>query len=378
MRKIVFTLCLCMILCGCLESKEIQSVSYAISMGVDFKDEQYELTLQFLDFSNVAKSEQGKGGEVPLWIAVGRGRSLDDAIREIYRTIQLPVNYEHLYNIVLSESVLERKTSETIDLLTENFLIPYSAWIYSTTQSMEEILASKVIFNYPFLYSRLSQPKDMQGQLSSVPPLSLQEFMLEYEEPTKTIMTPSINIDKSAIKEDLTGIPVPYFEGAHIVKDKKHLGYLSITDLEGYILTNNESERSLFDLKEEDMFLTVELNNPKYKIKQTSSADGTGFELAVTIPAVLRENSTELSMDEVKRKVETAIKAEISHSINKGRELGADIFQLEDYLYRRHHADWRSIQETSDTFEFEKIVVTLHPFNSINKTDFKFKNKSKE
>ncbi|MCM3490272.1 Ger(x)C family spore germination protein [Alkalihalophilus marmarensis] len=372
MRKILFILFLCTILSGCLESKEIQSIAYAISMGIDFKEEQFELTLQFLDFSNVAKSEQGKGGEVPLWLAVGRGRSIDDAVSEIYRTIQLPVNYEHLYNIVLGKAILEEKASETLDMLTENFLIPYSAWVYSTNQPVQEILTSKVIFNYPFLYSRLTQPEDMQEQLSSVPSLFLQQFMLEYEEPTKTIVLPSINIEDNAIKEDLTGVSVPFFEGAHIIKDKQYKGYLSINDLKGFILTNNESKRSLFDVKEEDVFLTVELNNPTFKIKQTSSAGGTSYTLAVTIPSVLRENSTELTMDEVKRKVEKAIEGEVSSSIIKGQEIGADVFQFEDFLFRRNHTEWLSIKEASNNFEFETIEVTLKPFNSVNKTNYKF------
>ncbi|ERN51204.1 Ger(x)C family spore germination protein [Alkalihalophilus marmarensis] len=372
MRKILFILFLCTILSGCLESKEIQSIAYAISMGIDFKEEQFELTLQFLDFSNVAKSEQGKGGEVPLWLAVGRGRSIDDAVSEIYRTIQLPVNYEHLYNIVLGKAILEEKASETLDMLTENFLIPYSAWVYSTNQPVQEILTSKVIFNYPFLYSRLTQPEDMQEQLSSVPSLFLQQFMLEYEEPTKTIVLPSINIEDNAIKEDLTGVSVPYFEGAHIIKDKQYKGYLSINDLKGFILTNNESKRSLFDVKEEEIFLTVELNNPTFKIKQTSSAGGTSYTLAVTIPSVLRENSTELTMDEVKRKVEKAIEGEVSSSIIKGQEIGADVFQFEDFLFRRNHTEWLSIKEASNNFEFETIEVTLKPFNSVNKTNYKF------
>ncbi|MBX4384197.1 spore gernimation protein GerC, partial [Mycobacterium tuberculosis] len=58
-----------LLLSGCQKPVEIQYQAYAIGFGVDFIDEEYVVYVQFLDFSNVAKTESSSiNQDKPVWL----------------------------------------------------------------------------------------------------------------------------------------------------------------------------------------------------------------------------------------------------------------------------------------------------------------------
>ena len=56
-RIVVFLFMMCTFLTGCWDQRELHHVLYINSLGIDFKDNNYIIRPQFINFSNIAKQE---------------------------------------------------------------------------------------------------------------------------------------------------------------------------------------------------------------------------------------------------------------------------------------------------------------------------------
>ncbi len=80
---IIFTI----FLTGCWDTTEPQRMYYINAVGVDFNDNQYEVYLQIINFADLAKSEQPNPDIVPTEVGYAKGKTIEEAIFELYRSI---------------------------------------------------------------------------------------------------------------------------------------------------------------------------------------------------------------------------------------------------------------------------------------------------
>ncbi|TDL71160.1 Ger(x)C family spore germination protein [Rhodococcus qingshengii] len=374
MRKFLYMICILTALTGCVKIPEIQSQAYAVGIGIDYKNDEYHVVLQFLDFSNVAKTDQGKSDQPSsVWLGEGKGKTVEDAIIKIYHGIQIPVNYDQLTVFVFGKSVLENRISKTVEALDTNFNIRLTGWVYGTEEPVEKIFTTKVPFNYAYTNARIVQPEYMQQQDSSIPALSLQGLVYQLHEPSKTILVPSISTNDAIILKDQDKLPVTIFNGAYLMKGEKLKGHLTEKDLEGFIRVNNKSVRSpvIFSEKSagEEAFVQIELLNPKLKRKVKKDQNGIQIGLDIKISAIVRESSKEILSPSIKRQIQEELRKEVYAAYLKSQKIGGDIYQFEDYMYRFMHDDWKSLQTSRKfpTLNKKDIHVDIAPLKSINK-----------
>ncbi|MBY0144997.1 Ger(x)C family spore germination protein [Neobacillus niacini] len=369
MRKFLIIFCILSVITGCTKIHEIQFQAYAVGIGIDYKDDEYHVVLQFLDFSNVAKTEQGKSDQPsPVWLGEGKGKTVEDAIIKIYHGIQIPVNYDQLSIFVFGKSVLENRLSETVDALDTNFNIRLTGWVYGTEEHVNKIFTTKVPFNYPYTNARVVQPEYMQQQDSSIPSLSLQELIYQIHEPAKTILVPSISTKDTIIKVEQEKLPVTIFNGAYLMNGTKLKGHLTESDLGGFIRVNTvRSPVTLKDSKGE--FVQIELLNPKMKRVVNKDQNDIRIGLDIKISAIVRESSKQILAPKIKRQIQEEIRKDVYAAYEKSQKIGGDIYQFEDYLYRYMHDDWKSLQasRTFPSLNKKDIHVEIAPLKSINK-----------
>lgn len=372
MRKFLNIICILFVLTGCVKIHEIQFQAYAVGIGIDYQDDEYHVVLQFLDFSNVAKTDQGKSDQPsPVWIGEGKGKTVEDAIIKIYHGIQIPVNYDQLSVFIFGKSVLENRLSKTVEALDTNFNIRLTGWVYGTEEPIKKIFTTKVPFNYPYTNARIVQPDYMQQQDSSIPALSLQGLVYQLHEQSKTILVPSISTEDGIMKMDQDKLPVTIFNGAYLLKGAKLKGHLTEKELEGFIRVNNKSVRSPVIVGEggKEEIVQIELLNPKIKRMVNKDENGIQIGLDIKVSAIVRESSHEKFSPTIKKQIQEKIRTEVYNAYLKSQQVGADIFQLEDYLYRYMYDDWKVFQTNGKfpTLVKKDIHVEIAPLKSINK-----------
>lgn len=358
-------------LAGCSQVNEIQFQAYAVGLGIDYIDDEYKVFLQFLDFSNVAKSEQGKSPQKSsVWITSGSGKSIEAAFTKMYQGVQLPVNYDQLNVILFGKSLIEHKLGKTLQALDTNYNIRVTGLTYGTEKKLEDIFTSQVPFNYPFIYSRINEPSFMQQQDSTIPAISLQELIYQYNEKTKTIMLPNISLDNDTMKENTDKVTMSTFDGAYIIKDQTYKGILSEKELKGFIKVNNQTVRSLVTFKgAHDEETAIEILNPKIKRRVFTKNHTLAYGLNIKIRANIRESNHNIINLNVKKALADKLRTEVYQSYKNSQAIGGDVFQFEDYMYRYKNSDWKTChhQGTFPTLKKEDIHIKISPLKSINK-----------
>ncbi|MDQ0226129.1 Ger(x)C family spore germination protein [Metabacillus niabensis] len=369
MNKIVWILISLLFLTGCADIKEVQYQAYAVGLGIDYNDNQYEVTLQFLDFLNVAKTDQGKGDKPSkVWLGNGKGKSIEDAINQIDQGIQLPINFDQINVIVFGKSLLKNKLESTLQTLDSSYRIRLTGMVYGTEEPIEKVFTSKVPFYYPFNESQISNPEAKQQQSSTVPPINLQQFIYQFNEKARTILLPSLTVNNEIIKEEEDNYDVPTINGAHIIKGKHWKGHVSLNHLIGFVRVNNKSVRTPLTLDLANHQILVNLLKPKMKYVVNNDKKDPSIGLEIKIHAtVLNSNGMKLSKD-IKNQIKKKLVNEVYHSYEKSKEIDGDIFQFENYLYRHRHDLWQSIGE-GDFPELKKdnIHIKIDRFKSVHK-----------
>jgi spore germination protein KC len=373
MRKFLYIICSLSVLTGCAKIREIQYQAYAVGIGIDYQNDEYHVMLQFLDFSNVARTEQKSEQPSTVFIGEGRGKTVEDAIIKIYHGIQIPVNYDQVSVFVFGKSVLEKRLMQTVEALDTNFNIRLTGWVYGTEEPIEKVLTTKVPFNYPFTNARIVQPEYMQQQDSTIPALSLQGLVYQMHEKTKTILVPSISTNDAIIFKDRDELPVIVCNGAYLMKGAKLKGHLTEKDLAGFIRVNNKSVRSPIIVRGENAgkedIVQIELLNPRTKRMVNKDENGIQMGLDIKISAIVRESSHEIFSPTIKRQIEENVRTEVYDAYLRSKKIGGDIYQFEDYLYRFMHDDWKSLQTSGKfpTLNKNDIHVDIAPLKSINR-----------
>ncbi|MED1604085.1 Ger(x)C family spore germination protein [Cytobacillus kochii] len=377
----LITMIMFLLLSGCQKPVEIQYQAYAIGFGVDFIDEEYVVYVQFLDFSNVAKTESSSiNQDKPVWLGVGTGNTINKALTNIYKTMQIKINFDHINSFIFSENIIKYKLKETTDSLSSNYNIRVHGWIYGTSEDLEEILTLKMPFYYPYTSSIINQPLDTQTQVSEVPAIDATKFLIGLGEATKTILLPRIEITNNNVRKNELKFLVPYFNGGYFIKGGNYKGFLNSSQLSGYIKANKQAdvERSLIQVNMENKNdpVEVELRDPKTKLTLEEDNFHSKFKLNIKSTIILREGASEVNQDALKHKVEDKIRDEAFLSLKSGREKGIDVYLFEDYLFRHHNKIWKQhkFQDMFKNITAEDINVEIKYSHSPNKV---FKSRSK-
>ncbi|MEM5014485.1 Ger(x)C family spore germination protein [Niallia taxi] len=372
MKKRLFILIgLILVITGCSNKKEIQYQAYAVGLGIDFKDDEFTVTLQFLDFANVAKTEQPNSTQpAPIWLGIGKGKTIEEAITQIYQGLQIQANFDQLNIIIFSKDALKYKLDESLSALMTNFNIRMTGWVYGTEENIEDIFTAKVPFYYPYTASNLNKPLESHQQSSTIPPFTLEKLVYDNNEPTRTVILPNIIVKKKFIKKDQEPFVVTVIDGAWNIKDKKFKGLLHEKDIIGFVRMNNQAVRTLMTLNEgQNIPLSLEIDSPKVMRNAEIKNGQLECQLKITFSVTLREGAVGRNISKTKKSIEEKVKDEIMTAFENAKKEDVDLYQFEDYLYRYNFEEWKTFKKEKLPLSLSKnhISINISPLESIGK-----------
>ncbi|MFY0518483.1 hypothetical protein ACOMCU_11715 [Lysinibacillus sp. UGB7] len=160
-EKTLLIICLTftLLLAGCWDVTEPQRLYYINAVGVDFEDNQYKAYLQIINFADLAKSEQPSGNVTPAEVGYAQGKTLEEAIYKLYRSIDQEIFWGHLRYIIFSERALENERAiPVIDTFIRFRETRYQVWVYSTKDPIKDVLLVTPILRSSLAASKLSNP----------------------------------------------------------------------------------------------------------------------------------------------------------------------------------------------------------------------------
>ncbi|MEC0370449.1 Ger(x)C family spore germination protein [Paenibacillus chibensis] len=350
MRLVKILLCCLLLLLvpGCWNSKDIQNMAYVTGLGIDYEDGKYKSYVQILNFSNVAKTENAEVGKpIPIWVGTGEGRTLTESLTTIYSTSQLRVFWGHMKSVILTERVMLHGMDEIYDMLNRYREIRYNILLYGTKESLKDVLTQKPILNLSPLETIMDSPQQIYSQRSFILPEYGFKILGELNEPTGLAMIPSLEIEKESWYEDSDKRPMFKINGAYFFQNKEYRGHLTEDNLKGTRWIQRQLQRSPINIPEEGRpVAALILVKPHLYVKPVIENNKARFKIRVSINAYIDEMIKDTPNQTLENMASTAVKHEILMSYAKGIERKADVFMLDEKLYRKYPKKWSAFHRS--------------------------------
>ncbi|WP_161601665.1 Ger(x)C family spore germination protein [Paenibacillus luteus] len=382
MRRIAHLLSLlcllgfCSTLSGCWSATEIQNVSYVKALGIDYKDNQFQVYVQLLDFSNIAKSDAGgKANEqAVVWIGMGKGETLVSAITDLFKTAQFRLSWGHVSSIILSEQAIKAKGESLVEMINRYPEIRYNAWVYGTKAPMDKLLSTTPFFKLSPLVSIMHAPQRNYDQNSMYPPVLFFKYIAQFNEPSSSAYLPSLAINLTQWEESNVKKPMLMINGAFFEYGEHTKGFIPRAKLEGYhwLITNMKS--SPLQLKKEGkVYGQLVIGRPRIKITPVIHGSNVRFRIKGSYTAGMYEYLIPMPYPEMAELAEEAIKKQIMLTYEEGLKIGVDPFELGHKLRLKHPQLWKQLSNNGS-----QLVIDNKSIESLDiKVNISFNGKYK-
>ncbi|WP_285765795.1 Ger(x)C family spore germination protein [Peribacillus sp. SI8-4] len=359
--KILLTIPLFLLLSGCWDEKTIQDFHYITAIGIDFKDGEYIVYAQLVDFAAVAKTEAKPTQNPPVYVGKEKGRSISTAMNQLMHHTQQALYIGHVSTFVISENVLKRQSTEIVDYIYRNQLLRYSANIFATKSSMDALFSINGYFNLSPLYTTLYLPEDVYRYRSFIKPITVQKYYSNQREKASTTILPSISWNNKVWKEKDNHRKSLYMDGAFVIYYKVSQPWFSEKELNGVRWLTKSTNKAPVNISFNKEDIYASFSHPYHKVKPVFKNGTYKFDIDVVVPGNILGLDTQMDMNSVKRKFESEIKNEIQTTFEAGLKKNADPLSLGKILYIKETKYWQK-----NDLKEPKDFLNPHSIHTIN------------
>ncbi|MEL4024949.1 Ger(x)C family spore germination protein [Lysinibacillus endophyticus] len=343
-KKIILLFCLCTLLTGCWDLREIERMYYLHGLGVDYKDGMYEITMQIISFANVAKTEQVNQEAIQSDVSSARGKTPDEAIFELYHSIDEFLYWGHLQVIVFSEEAMkENRLDPLVNMITGFRDTRYQLWVYCTDEPIDEFLIVAPLLDRSITLTKMADPLNSYEQASFVKPMTLRQMIIELNEPSNQARIPFVKLKDDWVNQKGTSSSIK-FEGYGVLSKKDFKGYLKGQDAHGVQWLTEETYRGQITTSTNDNEdITIVLQHIKPKITPIVNGESVKFDIDISLTGTLNDFSKNINSDEIRKIIKDKVKEEVLTSYNAALDKEIDIYRLSEILYRENIKVWKKV-----------------------------------
>lgn len=333
---------------GCWGSLEIQTIHYVTAIGADYKDGEFVLYAQMLDFSDAAKLEgQAKTKKPTVYVGKAAGKSAWDAANKLQASAQQQLFWEQVSTIIVTENVLKAdKHLEFLEFTNRYKEIRYNTWIFSTKENIEDIFKAQTFFKFSPLYTLLHEPKEQYRQSSSISPVRLYQFIRSLKDKARSSYLPSLSLNTAFWKENDKNMKVLEIDGADLFQTKRWNGWISRTDLTGWKWVNPKTQSyPVALLSDDDISAVMLFKQPRIHIWPQAKRDKAYFDMTITLDAHLVELREAMTENELMERYTKLLEGQILHVFREGIRIHTDVLNLGDTLYRSNPRVWQQMAD---------------------------------
>jgi len=348
---------------------------YVHGVGVDFKDNQYEVYIQLINFAGVAKSEMPSPESTPAEIGHAKGDTMEEAIYNIYRSVDQEVFWGHMAYTIFTEEVL--KSEHAISVI-DSFLrfreTRYQIFAHCTEDSLEEILLITPLVNKPLTSSKLSSPLNTKALETFIEPVDLRSLIIGLNEPSHEVALSLVSINESWESENDKPSKETSINGHCILSKDGFKGTIKGDAARGsqWMLQKKNRGDLTFKLdSNERNYLTVDLEKVGFDVKPIVKNNQVTFEIDIKFDATINGFKTKVTSDEIRKGIIKQVKEDIKTTYEEGLKLDVDIYRLSEYLYRDKVKVWKKLEKNGKiplTKESIKLNVHVNKINPGRKT----------
>lgn len=360
MYKKILLLTLILLLTGCYDHKELNSIAILTATEINKIDNEFIINAQVVN----PQSKDTVSEQSPFFIYTGKGKTLQEAYRQIKLQSSRFLYPNHLQILIINENLAKEDVSQVIDfylrtphIRTEfNILIGLSDNILNITTPIDDISATSII-----------QTMETNNKyLGTTNLITFTEFANMSINKRTEIILPSITITNynntsQTIEntENTNDFSMYKLGNLSVFKDNKLLGYLTQDESITYNVIKNKTKTTLLTYEcEQDKYMTLEMT----QLKSDISYKDNSINIKINLSGNVNETMCKLSLDNtanidlLQRDLEEYLENELTKNINNIiKTYNSDIFGFLDLIYK---TDYNTYLEIKDNW-YEDIYQNL-------------------
>lgn len=364
MKKLLLLLGSTILLAGCWDVNEPERLLYIFGLGVDYKDGEYIMYPQIIDFSNIAKSEQPTNPEtIQAEVGEVKGSTPSEAFYNLYQAIDEQLFWGHFSFIVFSEDALKGgRANMLINTFIRFHETRYNTWVYSTKENVRDILLITPLLNKGMSLSKLADPLNSYEQDSFIEPINFRRLIINLNEPAYEAQIPLVSEFKNwktTGKEDTSA----KIRGVAIISSDGLKGFVEEKEAAGLQWVSEMTKRSGITAETSSgEKMSILLDEVKPKIDYVKNGSEHQFDISVSVTATLSSYKGNVSTREVKDAVTKQVEEEIRKTYEKGLEMEADVYRFSEVLYRKKVKEWKKVEKDGKIPLTESSLRNIHVY----------------
>lgn len=359
----ILCLFLIVILTGCWNRRELNTLAIVQALGIDrTEDGQISIAAQILRPSQVKEASGAVGDAV--WVVTSTGETMFDAIRDASLKTTRKLFFPQNKVIIIGEDAARAGVIPLLDFLRRDPEIRRLSYIFIAHGKAKPILQG--VHEQANIPSQAIEGIAKATEASSkLPKRNLKDFLGTLDSPKSGSILPGIILlDK---KGDGKSIKVVALDQTAIFKKDKLIGWFDGKETRGLLWVLNEVKSGIIVVnspKDETKNVSLEIIDTTSKIKPEIT-DG---ELTITVEVKeegnLAEQMSEVDLtqldtfQELEMRQATAIEDEINAALTKAQAWGVDIFKFGEEFHRKFPQEWSALEENWEE-EFTKLEVNV-------------------
>jgi len=372
-RMAVVVLVFALALSGCWNRRELNELSVVLAMGVDKVDDEYVVTLQSVDPTQMSRNRAANRS--PVVTFTQRSETIFEALRKVTTKASRKMYVAHLRLLVFNEKAAREGINDIVDFFARDHEFRPDFYIAiakdANAQELLELTTPTEILPAMELYKSLKVSQEAWAPTAAVNIIDfLQKITKTGVEPVLTGVTVIGDIKKGKTLGNVTR-PKSFSEfkyvGIGVLKDDRLIGWLNESESKAYnYVTNNiKSTVGIVGCPDSDKKFNVEVILSRVNVLP-SIRDGEPYaQVKMRTEANLAEVGcdVDLTKEEEFLKLQSAASEQLYDllfdSITRvQRHYGADIFGFGEAFHRKHPRQWHQWKRDWDRY-FKAMQVDI-------------------
>jgi spore germination protein KC len=372
---VVVLLTMALMLTGCWSRRELNEIGLVIGLGVDKVGDEYIVSTQVVDPSEIASSKGGSG-RAPVVTYKTTDKTLINAVRKLTSVTPRKLYLPHLRMFVIGETIAREGVAPVLDVLSRDHELRTDFYVIMTKGSKAHEVLSMVtpLEKVPstYLYTMLKHTEKYWSPFST---LKIDQLDNEISSSGKETVVSAVAI-KGSIKEgqqkkNAENISIKnylQYTDLGVFRQDKLIGFLNETEASGYRYVVNEIKDTVIEMPCNKTHKDVtELIHSKTIVKGKVVNHKPTIHVQVNGEANVAELQCQTNLLDrnviktLEKKTQKEIKGQITSALQKmQKEYHSDIFGFGEKIHQTNPREWRKFEKNwSDVFSKMPVQVSV-------------------
>lgn len=374
-RPIMFSLFMCTLLMvfitGCWNSKELNELSVVMAMGIDSVDDQYEVSLQVVDPSQMSRNRSMDRS--PTIVFSIRADTIFEAIRKFTTESSRRMYMSHLKFVIFDEETAKKGIKEPLDFLFRDPEVRPDFYLAvvrgNSAKDAVTFVSPTEVFPAMDMYKALKVSEKAWAPTSAVNVKDLlQHFTKEGIEPVLTGLRLE-NLEKGLAVDSVKKSPQHanyIFTGIGVFQGDRLIGWMDESKSKAltYITNHVSSTVTPIDCPYSKGKFVIEVIRSKVKVRPQIIDREPHISLVVDIEANIGEVACNVSLEDERtfKDFQEAAREHLEQILKEGirsaQQIGSDIFGFGEAFHRKFPRQWHAWKEDWPQ-KFQKLEVGI-------------------